>query len=166
MREKAIRKLIEIVEESEIDILEVNTWWRRIKITRRQSQNGSAPAHNNGNHPEQAYLDSQPAPPLAQQPAPAPTPAQTAAPEVAPSKLVEIKSPMVGTFYTAPSPDSQPYVKVGDSVSVGSVVCIVEAMKLMNEIESEVSGKIVKALVENAQPVEFGQPLFQIDPSA
>ena len=162
MREKAIRKLIEIVEESEIDILEVNTWWRRIKITRRQSQNGSAPTYNNGNQAEQAYLVSQPAPPLAQQPPPVP-PVET---ESAPPNLIEIKSPMVGTFYTAPSPDSQPYVKIGDSVSVGTVVCIVEAMKLMNEIESEVSGKIVKALVDNAQPVEFGQPLFQIDPSA
>lgn len=161
MREKAIRKLIEIVEESEIDILEVNTWWRRIKITRRQSQNGSAPTHNNGNQAEQAYLASPLKPAVAPQPAPTPAEAM----EAAPSNLIEIKSPMVGTFYTAPSPDSQPYVKIGDSVSVGTVVCIVEAMKLMNEIESEVSGKIVKALVENTQPVEFGQPLFQIDPS-
>ena len=165
MREKAIRRLIEIVEESEIDILEVNTWWRRIKITRRQSQNGSAPAHNNGHSAEQSYLTPMSAPPAAPQPAAAP-PAPAVEAESAPSNLIDIKSPMVGTFYTAPSPDSQAYVKVGDSVSVGSVVCIVEAMKLMNEIESEVSGKSVKALVENGQPVEFGQPLFQIDPTA
>ncbi len=70
---------------------------------------------------------------------------------------------MVGTFYTAPSPESPAFVKVGDTVSEGTVVCIVEAMKLMNEIESEVSGKIAKALVENGQPIEFGQPLYLVD---
>ena len=142
MREKAIRRLIEIVEESEIDILEVNTWWRRIKITRRQSQNGSAPAQSNGHHTEQAYLTPLSAPSPEPQAAPAPTSAVPA--ESAPSNLIEIKSPMVGTFYSSASPDSPAYVKVGDSVSVGSVVCIVEAMKLMNEIESEVSGKVTR----------------------
>ena len=70
---------------------------------------------------------------------------------------------MVGTFYRAPSPDADPYVAVGSMVSPGSVLCIIEAMKLMNEIESEVSGKIVKILVENAQPVEYNQPLFHIE---
>lgn len=73
-----------------------------------------------------------------------------------------INSPIVGTFYRAPAPDADPYVQVGDTVSTGSVLCIVEAMKLMNEIESDVSGKIVKILVENGTPVEYGQPLFQI----
>ncbi|MBS1519270.1 MAG: acetyl-CoA carboxylase biotin carboxyl carrier protein [Bacteroidetes bacterium] len=79
------------------------------------------------------------------------------------SKLVEVHSPMVGTFYRAPSPDAESYVSVGKSVSEGTVLCIIEAMKLMNEIESEVSGKIVKILVENAQPVEYNQPLFLIE---
>jgi acetyl-CoA carboxylase biotin carboxyl carrier protein len=77
-----------------------------------------------------------------------------------------IKSPIVGTFFTAASPDSAPFVKAGDHVKAGQVVCIVEAMKLMNEIEADVAGTIVKALVENAQPVEYGQPLFSIKPDA
>lgn len=80
--------------------------------------------------------------------------------------LLEIRSPIVGTFYRAASPDKPPYVKVGDSVSAGDVVCIVEAMKLFNEIESEVSGKIVKVLVEEAKPVEYDQVLYLVDPNA
>jgi len=85
-------------------------------------------------------------------------------PEPVPSEnLVEIKSPMVGTFYRAPSPDADVYVQVGSLVNTGSVVCIIEAMKLMNEIESEVTGKIVKVLVENGHAVEYDQPLFLIE---
>ncbi|MCK5597851.1 MAG: acetyl-CoA carboxylase biotin carboxyl carrier protein, partial [Candidatus Eisenbacteria sp.] len=80
------------------------------------------------------------------------------------SGLVPIESPMVGTYYEAPSPDSPPYVRQGDRVSKGQVVCIVEAMKLLNEIESEVSGTIVRVAVENAQAVEFGQALFMVEP--
>ncbi len=80
-----------------------------------------------------------------------------------PSNVYEVKSPMVGTFYRSPSPDADAYVNVGDTISQGSVLCIVEAMKLMNEIESEVSGKVVKILVENAQAVEYNQPLFLIE---
>ncbi len=84
---------------------------------------------------------------------------------VSTKKLIEIQSPMVGTFYRAPSPEAPPYVQVGDRVRPGQVLCIIEAMKLMNELESEYSGTIVEILVENAQPVEFGQILFRIDPS-
>ncbi|MGI9525635.1 MAG: acetyl-CoA carboxylase biotin carboxyl carrier protein [Weeksellaceae bacterium] len=80
-------------------------------------------------------------------------------------KLVEIKSPMIGTFYRRPSPDKDLFVKVGDSIKVGDTVCIIEAMKLFNEIESEVSGKIVKILVDDSTPVEYDQPLFLVDPS-
>lgn len=76
---------------------------------------------------------------------------------------VQIKSPMVGTFYKAPSPEASPFVEVGDSVKVGDIVCIIEAMKLMNEIKTEVKGKIKEVLVENGEPVEFGQPLFLIE---
>jgi acetyl-CoA carboxylase biotin carboxyl carrier protein len=79
--------------------------------------------------------------------------------------LHEIKSPIVGTFYRAPAPDADPYIQVGDTVAAGSVLCIVEAMKLMNEIESDVSGKVVKILVENGKPVEYNQPLFLVQPS-
>jgi acetyl-CoA carboxylase biotin carboxyl carrier protein len=82
------------------------------------------------------------------------------------STIVEIKSPMVGTFYRAPAPDADPYIRVGDIVDVGRVLCIVEAMKLMNEIECEIHGKIIEILVENAHPVEFGQTLFRVDTSA
>ena len=111
--------------------------------------------------------------PIAPPPAPAPTPATPPAPtpEKASEKpadkgnYVEVKSPIVGTFYRSASPDKPPYVKVGDTIEVGQVVCIVEAMKLFNEIESEVSGKVVKVLTEDAQPVEYDQPLFLVDPS-
>jgi acetyl-CoA carboxylase biotin carboxyl carrier protein len=81
------------------------------------------------------------------------------------SKYITIKSPMIGTFYRKPSPDKPNFAEVGDSVSEGSTVCIIEAMKLFNEIESEISGKIVKILVDDASPVEFDQPLFLVDPS-
>ena len=81
------------------------------------------------------------------------------------SKLVQVKSPMIGTFYRSSSPDKPVYVKVGDRIAKGDTVCIVEAMKLFNEIESEVAGKIVKVLVEDAQPIEYDQPLFLVDPT-
>jgi len=92
-----------------------------------------------------------------------PVAAPVAAP---PSHLVEIKSPMVGTYYSAPEPGAEPYVKAGSRVATGQVVCISEAMKIMNEIESEVAGVVREVLVENAQPVEFGQLLFRVDPHA
>jgi acetyl-CoA carboxylase biotin carboxyl carrier protein len=104
--------------------------------------------------------------------APAPVPAPIAASPVAAaaspapsSNLVEIKSPMIGTFYLTASPDAAPFVTEGGSISAGKTVCIIEAMKLFNEIESEISGKIVKILVANASPVEYDQPLFLVDPA-
>lgn len=81
------------------------------------------------------------------------------------ANLIEIKSPIIGTFYRSPSPDKPAFLKVGDTVAKGDIVCIVEAMKLFNEIESEVSGKVVKVLVEDAQPVEYDTPLFLVDPA-
>ncbi|WP_298515020.1 acetyl-CoA carboxylase biotin carboxyl carrier protein [uncultured Kordia sp.] len=108
---------------------------------------------------------AQAAVPVAAQPA---TPAATEAPAPAAnedSKYVTIKSPIIGTFYRKPSPDKPNFVEVGDSISEGGVLCVIEAMKLFNEIESEVSGKIVKVLVDDASPVEFDQPLFLVDPS-
>ena len=103
-------------------------------------------------------------------PAPAPAPVAAApvaaAPSPAPSSnLMEIKSPMIGTFYLTASPDAAPFVTEGGSISAGKTVCIIEAMKLFNEIESEISGKIVKILVANASPVEYDQPLFLVDPA-
>ncbi len=106
--------------------------------------------------------------------APAPVPAQPVAPAAsetpAPAadddaKYVTIKSPIIGTFYRKPSPDKPTFVEVGDAISEGSVLCVIEAMKLFNEIESEISGKIVKVLVDDSSPVEFDQPLFLVDPS-
>ncbi len=96
--------------------------------------------------------------------APAPEPPKAASSEPPKKNTVYIRSPMVGTFYRASAPDKPPYVQVGDIVQNGQVVCIIEAMKLFNEIQSEVSGKIVRILVENAQPVEYDQPLFEVEP--
>lgn len=98
--------------------------------------------------------------PAAPTTAPAPTP-----PPKVDTSLVEITSPMVGTFYRSPAPDEDPFVEVGDRIKTGQAVCIIEAMKLMNEIEAEVSGEIVEILAENAQPVEFGQPLMRVRPA-
>jgi len=116
--------------------------------------------------PQAAYVQAPAVPaPAAPAPAPAAAPAAEAAPAADESKLVAVKSPMVGTFYRSSSPDKPPFVKVGDSIGNGDLVCIIEAMKLFNEIESEVSGTIVKVLVEDAQPVEYDQVLFMVDPS-
>lgn len=101
--------------------------------------------------------------PAVQQNTAAPAPEEATTP--AASNLLEIKSPIVGTFYRSASPDKPPYVKVGDTVKSGDVVCIVEAMKLFNEIETEVSGKIVKVMVEDATPVEYDQVLFLVEPA-
>ena len=114
------------------------------------------------------------APAPAPSPSPSPSPSPAAAPAPAPeaeatsednSKFIEVKSPMIGTFYRRPSPDKDPFKDVGDSIKEGDIVCVIEAMKLFNEIESEVSGKIVKFLVEDNSPVEYDQPLFLVDPS-
>lgn len=112
--------------------------------------------------------------PVNQPMAPAAMP-QAAAPQAAPaapqaaaddnSKYITIKSPIIGTLYRKPAPDKAPFVEVGSTISKGDVVCVIEAMKLFNEIESEISGKIVKVLVDDASPVEFDQPLFLVDPS-
>ena len=161
MNEKYIRQLIRLVEESDIESLEVSSWGRRVKITQRLT--GSA----NGNSEQPAVIQQvAPAPPAAP-PSPQPMPEQpTVAPSVAEdtSRLVPIKSPMVGTFYAAPSHDADQYVTLNQKITVGQVVCIVEAMKLMNEIESEVSGRVAKIAVQNSEPVEFGQTIFLIEP--
>jgi acetyl-CoA carboxylase biotin carboxyl carrier protein len=160
MREKIIKKLIRLVEESDIDVLEVSSWGRKVRITRRMenlpSGNGENPVRQYVTPPKAAHESAQPSPPPE-------TPPQK--PQVDEEKLTSIKSPMVGTFYAAPAPDAKPYVDTGQRIEKGQVVCIVEAMKLMNEIESEVSGRVAKICVENAKPVEFGQTLFLIDPS-
>ena len=155
MRESKIRKLIKLVEESEIDELEVSSWGRKVRITRKlnQQQNPVADATANKNRtitlPEKK--EKKPAPEREK--------------EKETDNLVPITSPMVGTFYRAPAPDAKPYVDVNQMITTGQVVCIVEAMKLMNEIESEVAGRVAKILVEDGKPVEFGQTLFLIEPA-
>jgi len=166
MNEKYIRKLIRLVEESEIDSLEVSSWGRKIRIT----QKGSNSSNGHSDAPPVIHSVMAPANVMAT-PVAASVAAQAATSPTATAvsadnkHLVEIKSPMVGTFYAAPSPDSPPYVSLNERITVGQVVCIVEAMKLMNEIESEVSGTVTKVLAENGKPVEFGQVLFLIDPA-
>lgn len=107
---------------------------------------------------------AQPQPQATTEPAPK-AEEKKAEPAADDSKFVEIKSPMIGTFYRRSSPDKDPFVNVGDTISPGDVICIVEAMKLFNEIESEISGKIVKVLVDDTSPIEYDQPLFLVDPS-
>jgi len=106
-----------------------------------------------------------PAAQMPMQAAPAQAPAAAEAPAEDTSNYITVKSPMIGTFYRSSAPDQAPFVKVGDSIQSGDVLCIVEAMKLFNEIESEVSGTIVKVLVEDQSPIEYDQPLFLVDPS-
>ncbi len=146
-----LKKLIELVESSEIEELEIKRWWTTIRITKRVGH--TQPRGEQVKERERVITAEANPQPQA--------PAETEKAE----NIVEIKSPMVGTFYRAPSPGAKPYVEVGDRVEPGQVVCIIEAMKLMNEIESEVSGVITKVLVENAQPVEYGQPLFLVSTS-
>ena len=142
-------------------LAEVNIETEAFKIKVKRDTEGTVVAV-----PQAAAPAPAPAPVAA---APAPAPAAAAeAPAAAKedtSKYVEVKSPMIGTFYRSPKPEDPVFVSVGDTISAGDKVCIVEAMKLFNEIESEVSGTIVKVLVENASPVEYDQPLFLVDPS-
>ncbi len=158
---KEIQNLIKFVARS--GAAEVNLETENFKI------NIKTDAAYKAEHPVQQVY-SMPQMPV-QQPqvsapaAPAPASAEAAAPEEDTSGYVTIKSPMIGTFYRRPSPDKDLFVNVGDEISKGSVVCIIEAMKLFNEIESEISGKIVKILADDQTPVEYDQPLFLVDPS-
>lgn len=151
---RSIRKLIEIVEQSDIAEIEIKEGEHNIRITRsKEPVMMQAPA-------QMAYHAAPAAAPAS---APA---AETAAPaEAAPTEVSghTITSPMVGTFYNAPSPDADPFVSVGDQVSVGDTLCIIEAMKIMNPIEADASGTIKKIMTQNAEPVEFGQALFIIE---
>ena len=160
---KEIQNLIKFVAKSGAS--EVKLEMGDVKITIRTGSGNSETTIIQ--QPSQVSMPvAVPAEPAA--PAPA-QPAQDKAPEAPKaddtSKYIEIKSPIIGTLYRKPSPDKPPFVKVGDTISAGDTVCIIEAMKLFNEVESEVSGKIVKVLVEDSSPVEFDQPLFLIDPS-
>ena len=144
MNRRELRELIRLVEESDIDELEIRRWGRTIRIVK----NGVTPSAT----------------------APAAAPAPAAPPPAAPADAVEssldhhaVKSPMVGTFYRSPSPEAPPFVEVGDRVRPGQTLCILEAMKLMNELQAEVAGVVRKILVDNGAPVEYGQPLFELE---
>lgn len=151
-----IKQLIKIVEKSDIGEIELVEAGTKIRISKNSKLDARGFA-NGMNQP--VYVQSPAAAPAAAAPAPAP-----AAEEKAAGKdYLEVRSPMVGTFYRSPAPDADPYVEVGDSVSPGNPLCIIEAMKLMNEIESEHGGKIAKIMVDNAQPVEYNQVLFLIE---
>ncbi|HHS50647.1 MAG TPA: acetyl-CoA carboxylase biotin carboxyl carrier protein [candidate division Zixibacteria bacterium] len=153
MDTKKIERILKIVEDSPLENLEieVKSWGGRTIRVRK-----GLPSTNSSAHAE--TVETAPAKPSEQIPVEAEERDEVALGD----GRVEITSPIVGTFYRAPSPDSPPYVNVGDIITVGQVVCIVEAMKLMNEIQSEVSGVVEKILVENSRPVEFGQVLFII----
>ncbi len=150
-----IKKLVKVVDSSEITDLEVEENGFRVKIAKKirmgnivtqpQILANTSSISNNSNNEDVAQ--------------------ETVKPKEEPKEnFHEVRSPIVGTFYRAPAPDADPYIQIGDNVSVGSVLCIVEAMKLMNEIESDMDGKVVKILAENGKPVEYNQPLFLIQP--
>ncbi|GAA4339990.1 acetyl-CoA carboxylase biotin carboxyl carrier protein [Flaviaesturariibacter amylovorans] len=157
---KQIQELIQLVNDSNIG--EVSIEQKDFKITIRQKEEQITQVMAAPSMP-QMQLPMQQMPAAA--PAAAPAAGAPAAAAPAASNTVTIKSPMIGTFYRRPSPDKPNLCEVGDEVSVGKVVCIIEAMKLFNEIESEVKGRIVKVLVEDASPVEYDQPLFLVEPA-
>jgi acetyl-CoA carboxylase biotin carboxyl carrier protein len=161
---RKIKTLIDLVSESNVAELEITEAEGTVRIVKSQPIAGQVGA------PQVHYVTSPAAPmpaaapvvsavPVTAQPL-APAPAASAAPAAASHHA--LKSPMVGTFYNASSPDAKPFVSVGDTVKIGQTVCIIEAMKIMNEIEADASGTIVKILADTAQGVEYGQPLFEI----
>ena len=157
--------MINFISNSGLDEVKLETEEIKLHVKRKgdpvyvESSSTTAPAAPVASAAQQPEAQQQPA----AEPKPAEKPAAESK-EADEDRYVAVKSPMIGTFYRASAPDDPAFVSVGDSVREGSVVCIVEAMKLFNEIESEVSGKIVQVLVENASPVEYDQPLFLVDP--
>lgn len=156
-----VKKLVDMLDESSVDSIEISSdKGMKIRISKTPVARGAM-------HAVAPVVHAAPAP-VAAAPVAAPTvvPVAPAAPKVeSASSLTEVKSPMVGTFYSRPEPSAPPYVQVGSKVTKGQVLCIIEAMKIMNEIESEVSGTVREICVTDAHPVEFGQPLFRIDPN-
>jgi acetyl-CoA carboxylase biotin carboxyl carrier protein len=154
---KQIHELIKIINKSNIGEISIEDKDGKVTIKQKEEQiitQAAAPVH-------QVYHTAPPPPATA----PAATPPAAPAPAPSQDKLITVKSPMIGTFYRRSSPDKPVLADVGQSIAPGKVLCIIEAMKLFNEIESEVSGTIVKVLVEDASPVEFDQPLFLVDPT-
>lgn len=163
MKAKELQELIDFIAKSGLNKVNIETEEFKLNITRDAGQKVSYVAA-----PAAAHAPVS-APAAAPQAAPAPAAPQASAPAASPApeggNYQTIKAPMIGTFYRSSSPESPAFVNVGDEVKKGQVICIIEAMKLFNEIEAEVSGKIVKVMVDNASPVEYDQALFMIDPS-
>lgn len=161
MNIKEIQDLIRFVAKSGVNEVEIEQ--KDFKLTIKTE------SHQDAANRQFIVQAAAPAPVAIQAPAPVAAPAPAAAPTASPaaedSKLITVKSPMIGTFYRSSGPDKEPFISVGQSISVGDTVCIIEAMKLFNEIESEVSGKIVKVLVDDSSPVEYDQPLFLVEPA-
>jgi acetyl-CoA carboxylase biotin carboxyl carrier protein len=156
-----IERLIRVFDDSGVDSLEIERGGTRVKLS-KTAPTAAMPFVIPGGAEGLGARPAVPqAPPPPAEPGPRP-PAERGAPPT--RELIEVTSPMVGTFYRAPAPDAPAYVEVGKRVSPGDTLCIIEAMKLMNELVSEVSGTITEVCVENAQPVEFGQVLFRVDP--
>lgn len=152
---RKLKKLIDLVQESGIGEIEITEGEEKVRISRQSTGQPVIMA---------AGMQAMPMGAAPAMPGAAPAPAAAAAPPAAPEPAGHtLKSPMVGTFYRAPSPGSPSFVEVGQSVQKGQTLCIIEAMKLLNEIESDVAGKVKAILVENGQPVEYGQPLFVIE---
>lgn len=154
---KDIKAIIDLMRKNSVSEFEMEKEGFKIRL-KRGPNGGGAPAS------EEASALTYAQPPVLVQPVPAPV-AAPVAPAAPLYTEVEIKSPMIGTFYRAPSPESGPYVEVGTEVNPETVVCIIEAMKVMNEIKAEVKGVVTQVMVENAKPVEFNQPLFKVRPS-
>ena len=161
MKPKELKELIDFIASSGLNEVNIETSEFKVNIKRDAEQQviaGTAPA----------TFAAPVVAPVAPTPAPISTPSVTTEAKEETSSnagLIEVKSPMIGTFYRSANPESPSFVNVGDEVKVGQAVCIIEAMKLFNEIESEVSGKIVKVLVDDSTPVEYDQPMFLVDPS-
>jgi len=149
---RKIRRLVALMNEHDLSEIDLRQGDTRIKLRRGAEPVITTPVPRSA----PAAAGTPAVPPVAAAAAPSPAPAED-------EHLKQITSPMVGTFYAAPDPDSPPYVKVGDHIGPDTTVCIVEAMKVFNQIPAEVAGKIVAVLVENGEPVEFGQPLFKVD---
>ncbi|MCU0625186.1 MAG: acetyl-CoA carboxylase biotin carboxyl carrier protein [Gemmatimonadaceae bacterium] len=158
-----LKKVLEMLDESTVDSLEItNEKGMKLRVSKSPTARGTvamAPMAQMAPMPTMAAAPSPAAAPTSAPSAPA------AAPEAPKSTLIEVKSPMVGTYYAQPEPGAKPYASVGTRVSKGQVLCIIEAMKIMNEIECEVSGTITEVCVQDASSVEYGQVLFRVDPN-
>jgi acetyl-CoA carboxylase biotin carboxyl carrier protein len=156
-----LKKLVRIIEQSGVDEIEVEEEGLRIRV----AKHGSAVMAHAGNGTIPAGVTLVPQAAGGGSPQAGPVPSAPPAPAIPEVKYHEIKSPIVGTFYRAPAPDADPYIEIGHTVQPKTILCIIEAMKLMNEIESDVAGRIVKIMVENGQPVEYNQTLFLLEPA-